>query len=149
MGRIASREVAMKLLYQFEFQNDNKEEQIMDVQVEEGLHQKDMEYIRDVVGGVHQHISFIDEQIEKNAKGWKLARISKVDLSILRLALYEIHQRKDIPYNVTVNEAVELAKKYSSEDSGAFINGILGSVTKEMVLPNQEGSPNDIEAQNR
>jgi transcription antitermination protein NusB len=161
MGRKASREVAMKLLYQFEFQNDNKEEQIMDAQIEEGLHQKDMEYVRDVVGGVHQHISSIDEQIEKNAKGWKLARISKVDLSILRLALYEIHQRKDIPYNVTVNEAVELAKKYSSEDSGAFINGILGSVTKGMVLPNQEGStnqegspnpkgsPNDIEAQNR
>jgi N utilization substance protein B len=146
MGRKASREVAMKLLYQFEFQSDNKEDQIMDAQEEQGLHQKDMEYVRDVVGGVHQYISSIDEQIEKNAKGWKLSRISKVDLSILRLALYEIHYRKDIPYNVTVNEAVELAKKFSSEESGAFINGILGSVTKVLEPTNEKSSPDDIES---
>jgi transcription antitermination protein NusB len=71
-------------------------------------------------------------------KGWKINRISKVDLSILRLSIYEISFMDDIPFNVSVNEAVELAKKYSGEDSGSFINGILGKVTKAQAEPAEE-----------
>ena len=73
----------------------------------------------------------IDEYIKKYAKGWEFNRISKVDLSILRLSIFEILFREDIPYNVSVNEAVEIAKKYSSDGAGAFVNGILSNFSKQ------------------
>jgi N utilization substance protein B len=134
MGRRASREIAMKLLYQLEIQRDDKEEQVNSVLEENELADNDKQYIRDVIEGVHNNITYIDKLVAKHSKGWKLNRISKVELSILRLSIYEISFRDDIPFNVSVNEAVELAKKYSSEEAGAFINGILGKVSKAGAL---------------
>lgn len=128
MGRRASRELAMKLLYQTEIQRDGKEEQIQAALKENMLTENDKNYVLDIVNGVYNNVSFIDNIIEMYAKGWKLNRISKVDLSILRLSIYEICFRTDIPYNVSINEAVELAKKYSGEEAGAFVNGILSNV---------------------
>lgn len=130
MGRKASREIAMKLLYQLEIQKDDREAQINMVLEENSLSDKDREYITDIIAGVQKNQAFIDNIIEVNSKGWKIGRISKVDLSIMRLSIYEISFRADIPYNVSVNEAVELAKKYSSEDAGSFVNGILSKVQK-------------------
>lgn len=124
----------MKLLFQFEFQPEQKQEQIMSVKQEQGFTDLEMEYIKDVVNGVSNNIEDIDKKIEKHAKGWKLSRISKVDLAILRLGAYEIEFRKDIPYSVSVNEAVDLAKKYSSKESGSFINGILASVANDLGI---------------
>ena len=90
------------------------------------------EYIKDVVIGIKEHIIEIQELIEKNLKAdWKIDRISKIDLSLLKLAIYEI-KYKEIPYKVAINESLELAKKYGEETSKNFINGILASVVKEI-----------------
>lgn len=133
MGRRAAREVAMKLLYQLEIQKDDREVQINTALEENAVPKTEKQYVLDVVHGVFNNISTIDSIIEKHSKGWKIGRISKVDLSILRLGIYEIGYRDDIPYNVSVNEAVELAKKYSNEDAGSFVNGILSKVNKARV----------------
>lgn len=139
MGRRASREIAMKLLYQLEFQKDDREEQINYVLEENSLIDKDRDYVTDVVEGVVKNLSYLDKVIEDLSKGWKIGRISKVDLSIMRLSIYEICFRNDIPYSVSVNEAVELAKKYSNEDAGSFVNGILSKVSKVMAPPAEGG----------
>lgn len=140
MGRRASRETAMKLLYQLEIQKEDREIQINNAFEENDIPEADKEYILDVINGVFNNVSYIDSIVEKHSKGWKISRISRVDLSILRLSIYEIIFRDDIPYSVSINEAVELAKRYSGEDSGSFINGILSKVSKVSVLPaeNQE-----------
>lgn len=130
MGRRAARETAMKLLYQLEIQRDDREQQVQYILEEENLTENDTVYVNEVINGVYSKIEEIDELIEKHAKGWKINRISKVDLSILRLSIYEVCYREDIPFNVSINEAVELAKKYSTEDAGSFVNGILGKVAK-------------------
>lgn len=135
MGRRASREIAMKLLYQLEFQKDDREEQIGYVLEENSLTGRDKEYVTDVVEGVAKNLAYLDKVIEDLSKGWNIGRISRVDLSIMRLSIYEICFRNDIPYSVSVNEAVELAKKYSNEDAGSFVNGILSKVSKIMVPP--------------
>jgi len=138
MGRRASREMAMKLLYQLEVQKGNREEQIKRFFEENSFSEKDKTYINDVIEGVHANRAFIDGLIETHSKGWKLNRISKVDLSILRLGIYEIIFRDDIPVSVSINEAVELAKTYSNEDAGSFVNGILSKIPTTNV-PSAEG----------
>jgi N utilization substance protein B len=135
MGRRAAREIAMKLVYQLDIQKDSREEQIRQTLEQENLTENDTNYITDVVEGVFKNVEQIDRTIETYSKGWKLSRISKVDLSILRLSIYEISFREDIPFNVSVNEAVELAKSYSGEESSSFMNGILGKVSKVGALP--------------
>lgn len=137
MGRRASRDTAMKLLYQLEIQKEDKEEQIEITLAQNDLSKNDRKYVLDVVKGVFDNLSYIDKVIDKYSKGWKINRISKVDLSILRLSVYEIGFMNDIPLSVSVNEAVELAKKYSSEDAGSFVNGILGKVSRARILPSE------------
>lgn len=131
MGRRASRESAMKLLYQLEIQKSDRNEQIEMALDNESLNDNDKNYIKGIVNGVSEKVEFLDSIIEKKAMGWKINRVSKIDLSILRIGIYEILYREDIPYSVSVNEAVELAKKYSNEDAGAFVNGLLAKVTAE------------------
>jgi len=137
MGRRAAREIAMKLIYQLEIQKDSREEQIRQTLEQEALNENDTKYIVDVVEGVYKNVEEIDKTIEMYSKGWKLSRLSKVDLSILRLIIYEMCFRNDIPFNVSINEAVELAKNYSGEESGSFVNGILGKVSKVKALPSE------------
>ena len=134
MERSAIREQAFKLIYSLEIQkNENLEEQI-DLFFESN-DIKDVEakkYIKNVVLGIDKNEEQILENIEENLKeDWKLNRISKMDLSILKLAIYEI-KFTDIPYKVAINEAVELAKKYGEDKSKNFVNGILASVVKDM-----------------
>ena len=130
MGRRGSRELTMKLLYQLEIQKDDRDIQLQRAVEENNLKGKDADYLVSMVESVFENLGYIDGIIETNSKGWKIGRISKVDLSIMRLSICEICFREDIPYNVSVNEAVELAKKFSSEESGAFVNGILSKVSK-------------------
>jgi len=137
MGRRASRDIAMKLLYQLEIQKGDRESQIRRVFEENALTGKDAEYVSAILDLVHKNLEQIDKVIETNSRGWKINRISKVDLSILRLSICEIFYFDDIPYNVSVNEAVELAKKYSGEEAGAFINGILSKVPKTNQVPSE------------
>lgn len=83
--------------------------------------------------GVQENKEAIDERISANLKsGWKISRISKVSLAILRLAVYEMLYMEDIPVSVSINEAVELSKKYTVQDDTAFINGVLGAIAKEL-----------------
>ena len=133
MNRTTMRESAFKLIYSLEIQKqDNLKEQI-DVYFEsENIENKDAkEYIEDAVLGIENHKEEILGLIEKNLKSdWKIDRISKIDLSILKLAIYEI-QYKDIPFKVVINEAVELAKKYGEDSSKNFVNGILASIVNK------------------
>lgn len=134
MNRSAIRENAFKLIYSLEIQKEeNIEEQIdlffesNDIKDEEAKN-----YIKDAILGIEKNKEEILSNIEKNLKeDWKLSRISKMDLSILELAIYEIEFNK-IPYKVAINEAVELAKKYGEDKSKNFVNGILASIVKDM-----------------
>lgn len=134
MGRRASREAAMKLLYQLEIQKNDKDEQIDMALEDDNLNDNDKKYIRSIIEGVNDKVILIDSIIEKKSLGWKISRLSKIDLSVLRIGIYEILYRDDIPYSVTVNEAVELAKKYSNEDAGAYVNGLLAKVSKSDIV---------------
>ena len=134
MNRSAIRENAFKLIYSLEIQKPEDLEEQMDLFFESN-NIKDEEakkYVKNVVLGIDKNEEQILENIEKNLKeDWKLNRISKMDLSILKLAIYEI-KFTDIPYKVAINEAVELAKKYGEDKSKNFVNGILASVVKDM-----------------
>ena len=134
MNRTEMRENAFKLIYSLEIQKvENVQEQI-DLYFESN-NIKDEEakkYITNAVNGIEEHQEEILKDIETNLKEeWKLSRISKMDLTILKLAIYEI-KFTDVPYKVSINEAVELAKKYGEDKSKNFVNGILASVVKEM-----------------
>ncbi|MEN8908292.1 MAG: transcription antitermination factor NusB [Clostridiales bacterium] len=133
MGRRTAREIAMKLLYQLEIQKADRNDQIDFILSDNEISKSGQEYITDVVDGVTYNKHYVDKLIENYSKGWKLSRLSKVDLSILRLSIYEMKFRNDIPFNVSINEAVELAKRFSGEEAGAFINGILGKFSNISV----------------
>ena len=133
MNRTAIRESAFKLIYSLEIQKQNDLKEQIDVYFEsENIENKDAkEYIEDAVFGIENHKEEILGLIEKNLKSdWRIDRISKIDLSILKLAIYEI-QYKEIPFKVVINEAVELAKKYGEDSSKNFVNGILASIVNK------------------
>lgn len=133
MNRTAIRESAFKLIYSLEIQKNNDLKEQIDVYFEsENIENKEAkEYIEDAVLGIENHKEEILGLIERNLKSdWKIDRISRIDLSILKLAIYEI-QYKDIPFKVVINEAVELAKKYGEDSSKKFVNGILASIVNK------------------
>lgn len=132
MNRSAVRENAFKLLYSNEVQKEMNTEQV-EVFLEENeiTDDEQIKYIKDCFNGVNSNISEIEELIKKNlTEKWSIDRISKIDIAILKLAIYELIYTK-IPYKVGINEAVELAKKYGDESSKSFINGVLASIVKE------------------
>ena len=133
MNRSAIREMAFRLIYSREIQKEeNIEEQIeLFLEGNEITDKNAIEYINDVVKGIESNKEEILSLIEKNLKSdWKLERISKLDLSLLKLAIYEI-KHKDLAFKIVLNEVVELAKKYGEDQSKNFVNGILASVIKE------------------
>ena len=133
MNRTEIREQAFKLIYSLEIQKKEEKEEAIELYIESNniTDKNAIEYIRDAVFGIEKNKKVIIENIEKNLKAdCKIDRISKIDLSILKLAIYEI-KYKDIPFKVVINEAVELAKKYGEDNSKNFVNGILASVVKE------------------
>ncbi len=132
MKRSEAREQAFKLLYSIQIQHDNSEEQV-ELYLENGdiTNTKMQEYILDAINGIKEHEEEINEKISNNLKkDWSLERISKIDIALLKLAIYEIIY-KELPYKVVINEVVELAKKYGEDKSKNFINGILASIVKE------------------
>lgn len=131
MSRKIAREAAVKLLYQMEI-NEDFSEQIKENFIKNNRFKEDeIEYLDRVFKHIIDKLSIIDEKIEKYSEGWKINRIAKVDLSILRLAIFEIMHMDDIPVEVSINEALEISKKYSTEESSKFINGLLGGFVKE------------------
>lgn len=128
MNRRKSREIAMKLLFEISFNKNNCEEAIENFKEENDCKDIDFEYVTRIINGVIDNKEAIDKKIEESSNKWKIDRISKTNLSILRLATYEILYENDIPTKVSANEAVELAKSYSEEKSWSFVNGVLGSL---------------------
>ena len=120
----------MKRLYAETVGGTDTLEEVLE-QTERGtLSEEDALFSDRLYEGVHAHAEQIDAEIEAHAKDWSLARISKVDLSILRVAVYELLYETNIPVGASVNEAVELAKAFGGDKSPAFINGVLGAVAK-------------------
>lgn len=131
MSRRTARKHIFNLIFQSEFNKEvNSAELMKTYSVEyKDYNSVDAEFIKTEYDGVFANIDNIDDTINKSAKGWSVSRLSKVDLAILRLAVYEILY-SDIPDKVSVNEAVELAKEFGEDKSPAFINGVLGSVVR-------------------
>lgn len=132
MNRSEARELAFKLQYQVEVQKEISKEDVLIFFENNEINSKEAKkYIEDVVCGIDKNKIEIEEIISKNLKeDWSINRISKINLALLRLSIYEIIY-KELPFKVVINEVVELAKKYGEENSPLFINGVLASVVKE------------------
>ncbi len=148
MSRRIAREGAFKVLYSLNYVDDNDIDNIIYESLKEdnvfwadeensikslfnSVNERDKEFYAELIKGTLKNIDNIDNIIELNLKSWKMDRIAKVDLAILRLAIYELLYRDDIPDSVAINEAVELGKSYGTDDSGSFINGVLGRIVRE------------------
>lgn len=130
MSHTLSREIAMKRLYAVTVGGVDSIEDALEQSERPALSEEDALFSDRLYEGVCAHLDEIDAVIGEHAKDWSIARIAKVDLSILRIAVYEILYEDSIPIGATVNEAVELGKEFGGEKSAGFINGILGSVAK-------------------
>ena len=133
MNRSAAREETFKLVYSLEVQRGKFSEEQVDLYIEseEIDDEKTIKYIKEIVSGINQKEKEIVEKISDNLKSdWKIERISKIDLALLKISIYEI-LFTETPFKVAINEAIELSKKYGEENSSNFINGILASIVKE------------------
>lgn len=143
MSRTKAREIALHLIFEMGFQqfedeklNDRLDESIMasisgDIALYAGkLTEQQTQYIRTVVKGVASRLDELDETVERYAKGWKLSRLSRMTIAVLRLAIYEMRYVEDVPTGVAINEAVALAKVYDTNEAASFINGVLGSIAR-------------------
>lgn len=128
MDRTAARAAAMKLVFEWEMGGNGGEDTVFGL-LEIPKDDAEIDYVDEVVEGVKARQAEIDEWIVKFAHGWSLERMNRVDLAILRVAVFEILAGQ-VPEPVVVNEAVELSKQYSTERSPAFINGVLGSIRR-------------------
>ncbi len=131
MSRRNARKNAFVLLFQMEFNAAEEQEQMTDLffaEQDEVVTEEDKAYTMAAVEGTRAHVEEIDAIIDSFAKGWNTQRMNRVDLAILRLAVYELKYSTEAPVGVVINEAVELAKKYSSDEAPAFINGVLGKI---------------------
>ena len=132
MSRKKARDNAFKCVYQLEFMDkQNVEEILAYCFVENENIEEEKKYINKVLNGICEHIEEIDEIILSKLKNWSLERIAKIDLAILRLAIYEINYVSDIPVKVSANEAVEVAKTYGNPDSKSFVNGVIAKVIQD------------------
>jgi len=122
-----ARELALKILFQVEVGKLPPDEALATSFEQVRPSDEDREYAEEVVRGVVGEEEKLDGIIEALAEGWHVDRLAKVDKNVLRMALYELDPHPEFPANVVINDAVEVAKKYSTDDSGRFVNGILGS----------------------
>lgn len=130
LTRREEREQAFILLFEKSFNQEIELEELYEFAVEnEAI--TGSEFVKNLLFKTWENIEDIDIFIEKYAHGWKISRISKVALAVLRLAICEIKYFEDIPVGVSINEAVELCKKYAAKDDAVFVNGILGAISKE------------------
>ena len=139
MTRTTAREIAMRMCFAISENITDPRQAVIDMFETEhynSLAQEDeqMEYITRVVVGAGEHSAELDEYIEKYSKGWDFARISRTALAIMKTAMFEILYMPDIPEGVSINEALELAKKYDEPETVSFINGILGTFVKNETV---------------
>lgn len=128
MTRKEERQQAFAIVFEKSFKDDSLESIISDA-LEAGAY-TESEYCTTAIFGVFDNIESIDGLISANLKDWTLDRISRVALSIMRLAVYEIKFMDDIPVGASINEAVELTKKFSTTEDASFVNGVLGTIAK-------------------
>jgi N utilization substance protein B len=132
MKRRKAREHALQILFQLDVRKDKPSAAILKhFWAEYNPDDEIKTFAEEIVKGTYKHLSGIDGLIRKCAKNWSLDRMAVVDRNVLRLAVYEILHRVDIPTSVTINEAIEIAKKYGTDESGSFVNGILDRVARE------------------
>jgi len=137
-SRRLGRKIAFQILYSFNF---FKQEDVniylkmiehFSADEKETINEKATQFAKELVKGTLDHISELDKIIEAHSKNWKLSRIAKVELTILRLAIFEMMYRDDVPTKVAINEAVELSKTFGDDNSKRFVNGILDAVAKTL-----------------
>ena len=121
-----ARERALELLYEADAKSLSVDDVLAELPIEPDA------YAIDVVTGVREHAAMIDGLITRLAPDWPLERMPAVDRAVLRVGIYELSQRPDVPTAVVLDEAVELAKRYSTEESGRFVNGVLASAAREL-----------------
>lgn len=131
MAHSLTREIAMKMLYAASLGGQESMNDILEQSEQaDTLSGKEKTFLENLVAGVRDHQQELDEIIGQYAQGWALNRLAKVDLTILRMAVYEIRYMPEVPVGATINEAVELSKQFCEDKSAGFINGILGSVAR-------------------
>lgn len=138
-NRRVSREMALKILFQVDLVNSNVDEaSSYTFQTENIMQENDpdaiIEFSLQLVKGVLYHLIEVDSLIKKHASHWSIERMTNIDRNILRIAIYEMIFVDNIPKSVSINEAVELAKKYSTESSFGFVNGVLGKIEKRIEI---------------
>lgn len=136
-SRHLSRSIALQTLYEWDFKNFDKSilSEIIERNIKKfGPGLENTKFIYDLVNGVSKHIESLDKIIEKAAPAWPIDQIAMVDRNVLRLGLYELlyEKKEEVPSKVAINEAIELAKTFGGENSGKFINGVLGTIYKEI-----------------
>lgn len=153
MTRTNAREIAVHFIFELGFSNDSAQSLLEEFLTPEAFERLDAEeplyaqfpddkqkaYIEELVTGVYQHSQELDGYIERYAQGWRFSRIDRVAVAVMRACMYEILYMPDVPNSASINEAVEIAKGYESQDACAFINGILGSFVREQVGEETEG----------
>ncbi len=139
MSRKRARELAFKILFQADVGRNPWQEVLPRTLSEISLPEKSREFLSASVKGTVAHLKEIDGIITKYALDWPLERMANTDRNILRLAVHELLHMPDVPASVTASEAVELAKRYGDEESGRFVNGVLGNVVREMAA-DKEGA---------
>lgn len=127
-ARVAERENLMQMIYQMGITGDFSQEAYDRYINTEISLSKESKYSKELFAALSQHLADIDKEIGEHSIKWKTDRMPAVDLAILRLALTEIHYMENIPVSVSINEAVNMAKKFSTEKSASFINGVLGKI---------------------
>lgn len=132
MKRKETREEAVKISYCMDINKDFDKNLPCKFINHFEIEDVDTEYLNKTIDDLIDNIEVIDKYITDNSKDWKINRIAKVDLAVLRVAIAEILYNDQIPESVSINEAVEISKKYSNEDSHKFINGILGTVVRSI-----------------
>ncbi|MFX3633594.1 MAG: transcription antitermination factor NusB [Candidatus Pristimantibacillus sp.] len=150
MKRRLAREIAVSSLYQMEM-NEVSAAEAVDMLMEEARSENEIgaefieneftdQYVRDLVNGVVERKAAIDDMLQHFLTGWQVDRLSRVDRQVLRLACYEMVFRDDVPPKASINEAIELAKHFGTEESGKFVNGVLGKLMLDLgeLKPNPE-----------
>ncbi|MBU1102902.1 transcription antitermination factor NusB [Patescibacteria group bacterium] len=142
-NRHLARSIAMQTLYEWDFwgKDKGKLKEVLDKNIQEfGAGLENTEFITRLVNGVIDNLPKLDKIIEKSAPEWPIDQITIVDRNILRMGLYELlfGDRKEVPPKVAINEAIELAKGFSGESSGKFVNGVLGTVYREIGEPQKD-----------
>jgi len=139
--RRQAREFALQILYQRDAGGEPLEASIASFWESQGVAQPDIRsFAEDLVRGAERHRESIDERILAASEHWDPSRMAAIDRTILRLAVFELLHREDIPPKVSINEYIEIAKKFSTEDSGAFVNGILDRIWREHGLAAGSGT---------